>query len=54
MPQLNPSPWLLVAFSIWMCLPIMMFSIHCFLPMVFKTNLLLANDMKPNSWNWPW
>nr|WNH37440.1 ATP synthase F0 subunit 8 [Eptatretus deani] len=54
MPQLNPSPWLLVAISTWMCLPIMMFSLHYFLPMIFKTNLSLTNNSNSDSWNWPW
>nr|BCO16494.1 ATPase subunit 8 [Teratoscincus microlepis] len=53
MPQLNPSPWLLVMVATWMIL------LTIIMPKILKitttnTPTLTHQDLKNTTWHWPW
>ncbi|ACD81887.2 ATP synthase F0 subunit 8 (mitochondrion) [Anolis carolinensis] len=54
MPQLNPSPWLMIFFLIWLFLTLVLFN-KALKPMF--PNTTETKEMTkpaPQPWNWPW
>nr|YP_009681375.1 ATP synthase F0 subunit 8 [Anolis punctatus]QDH07717.1 ATP synthase F0 subunit 8 [Anolis punctatus] len=54
MPQLNPSPWLMIFMLIWPFLMIVMLNKTLNLPLTNQPLAMKTEKKYMTPWNWPW